>query len=608
MRGLCGWFSSSPGNDGDLTLRQMLAAAQPPAPDALSKTLPTAGLAVFGSVARPALHESEGFVLAVAGHPRLRGDGRRSADLAELAAVLRSRGKEALRDIGGDFALAAWDASKQRGLIAIDRIGVHQLVYARTDGGLAFASTLDLLGGHPGVQRTLSAQGIYDFLYYHVCPGPKTIFTGLERVPPGHCIEFGAGVAPQPAPYWRITFTEDPTLRFEDLKQEFMSLLKASVSEASEGVQAGSFLSGGTDSSTVSGMLGRVSNGAARTFSIGFDVPGYDETGYARIAAKYFGTQHHEYYVTPADVVESLPKIAAAYDQPFGNASAIPTYQCARFARENGVVRLLAGDGGDELFGGNERYAKHHLLSLYQHVPAGLRSALIEPLLLSAPLIGSVPPLRKLRSYVEQARPPMPRRYESYNLLQHLGAANVLSADFLASVDPEHPRQLMNEAHAPFAGDSLINQMLGIDLRFILADGDLPKVNHMCNLAGVDVTFPLLDDRIIDFSQRLASDMKLRGTKLRWFFKQALLDFLPPEIITKKKHGFGLPVGPWLLEHKPLMELAVDSIALLRPRGIIRPQFIDELIGSKLREQPAYYGTMVWLLMMLGLWLESRKL
>jgi asparagine synthase (glutamine-hydrolysing) len=547
-------------------------------------------------------------MLAVVGHPRLRDDGGRSADPSALLRTLQARGKDALADIGGDFALAAWDGQRRRGLMAVDRIGVHQLVYGRANGALAFASSLDMVGGYPGVRRDLSAQGLFDYLFYHVSPGPRTIFTDLCRVPPGHCIEFGAGAAGEPRAYWSMQFNEQPGQPQDALKQEFVSLMQGAVQDAAGGDASGAFLSGGTDSSTVSGMLARAGKGPARTFSIGFDVAGYDEMEYARIAARHFGCEHHEYYVTPQDVVDAVPKIAASYDQPFGNASAVPTYYCAKLAREHGVTRLLAGDGGDELFGGNERYAKHHLLGLYQRVPEALKRFLIEPMALSMPGTERIAPLRKLRSYVEQARPPMPQRYASYNLLMYLGQANVFTPEFLASVDPEHPQKLLAEAHAPYAGASLINQMLGIDLRFILADGDLPKVTHMCELAGVDVAFPMLDERVIEFSQRLAADLKLRGTTLRWFFKQALSDFLPPAVITKQKHGFGLPVGEWLIGHKPLFDLAADSIGTLRQRGIVQPRFIDELLATRLREHPAYFGTMVWVLMMLGLWLESRKL
>ena len=148
--------------------------------------------------------------------------------------------------------------------------------------------------------------------------------------------------------------------------------------------------------------------------------------------------------------------------------------------------------------------------------------------------------------------------------------------------------------------------MLGIDLRFTLADSDLPKVTRMCELAGVDVAFPMLDERVVEFSALLAPDMKLRGTKLRWFFKEALRDFLPPEVLSKEKHGFGLPVGAWLVGHKPLLDLATESIRSLARHDIVQPRFVDELLGSRLQEHPGYFGNMVWVLMMLGLWLDSR--
>lgn len=607
MRGLCGWFSTQNQTAGEQALLGMLAAGAVPQASAERHVLPSAGVAVFGGMARPQLVKLDGFILAIAGHARLKRDAARSSDLTDIARAIQAGGRKALAELGGDFVIVAWDQSRQCGLIAVDRIGVHSLSYTRLGDTLAFATTLDQLCGHPGVKRQLAPQAIFDYLYYHACPGPQTVFTGMLRVPAGHCVEFGPGAASEPQAYWTIEFNEDHSRNTEELKGEFMSLVEAAVREAAEGAQVGSFLSGGTDSSTVSGMLGRVSGAPARTFSIGFDVPGFDETEYARIAAKHFATKHHEYYVKPGDVVAALPEIAAAYDQPFGNASAVPAYLCAKFAREQGVQRLLAGDGGDELFGGNERYAKQHLLGLYQRVPAALRHAILEPLLAS-PGIGKLPPLRKLRSYVEQARPPMPQRYETYNLLQHLGVANVLTPEFLQRIDPDHPAQLLAQTHAPYANASLINQMLAIDLRFVMTDGDLPKVMQTCNLAGIDVAFPLLDDRIIEFSQRLPADLKLRGTQLRWFFKQALVGFLPAQIITKKKHGFGLPVGQWLLGHPPLLDLAADSIKLLAPHGIVRRQFVDELFDKRLREHPGYYGTMVWILMMLGLWLDSRRI
>jgi asparagine synthase (glutamine-hydrolysing) len=212
--------------------------------------------------------------------------------------------------------------------------------------------------------------------------------------------------------YWQITYRENEPARLADLEREFRERLDAGVRRAADGVVAGCFLSGGTDSSTVAGLLGPATGGPARTYSIGFDAPGYDEMGYARVAARHFGTEHHEYYVTADDVEELLPRIAEAYGQPFGNESVVPAYFCAKAAQADGVERMLAGDGGDELFAGNVRYAKQELFERYGRIPSWLRRALVEPLFLGLPGGDRLPPLRKVRNYIRQARVPMPRRAE----------------------------------------------------------------------------------------------------------------------------------------------------------------------------------------------------
>lgn len=609
MNGFCGWFTTRERRDGEMCLSGMLDRART-APDARERRAgERTGVAVYGrSGRRPLLVAADGCWLALAGHPRRGGSGTAQNTVQAVLCDLRESGAAALARIGGDFALAFWDERRQAGLLAIDRIGVHRLFHHVAAGQIVFGSTLDLVTGFPGVARDLSPQALFDYVYYHVTPGPDTIYRGIERLLPGHVVEFDAHGARAPAPYWQMQFSEDGRADSPALRREVSALMQQAVADLAEPRATGTFLSGGIDSSTVTGMFARLRDGAVPAFSIGFDAKGYDEMEYARLAARHFGCEHREYYVTPEDVVAAVPLIAASYDQPFGNASAVPTYYCAKLAREHGIERLLAGDGGDELFGGNERYAKYQLLGLYRRVPSLLRSAVIEPLLLSVPGTGRVPLVKKLRSYVQQARPPMPERYTSYNLLMHLGVGQVFMPEFLETVDLQRPARLLADAHAPYADASLINQMLGIDLRFILADGDLPKVTHMCELAGIDVAFPMLDERLIEFSRHLGSDLKLRGTALRWFFKQAMSDLLPHEVITKTKHGFGLPVGDWLVSHAPLFELAADSIGPLRRRGIIQPRLIDELLGSKMREHPAYYGTMLWVLMMLGLWLESRQL
>ncbi|MGQ0652121.1 MAG: asparagine synthetase B family protein [Betaproteobacteria bacterium] len=566
-------------------------------------------LAMNGSAASVSVCSEDALAAGVFGHARFK-DKQLAALCAQrgaahaLAEAWRRHGVDAFAQLEGTFAVALIDAEAQQAAIAVDRMATRPLCYASDGGAFAFASTLDALRAAPGSEASLDPQAIYDYLYFHVVPGPRTIYRNRHKLEAGHYLLWRDGRA-EAVPYWQPRFDERRRDRFAELKADFLAAIRESVRDAVAGRPAGTFLSGGTDSSTLAGMLCEVTGKPARTFSLGFEAEGYDEMEYARIAARHFGTEHHEYYVTPQDVVEAIPAIATAHDQPFGNASAVPTYFCARLAKQHGVELLLGGDGGDELFGGNARYVHQYLLSLYSDLPATLRKGLIEPfafLLPEAGLIG------KGQRYIRYASTPMPQRYDNYNLLERLGARNVFTDDFLATVDPDSPRREMGTVYARSEGYALINRMLALDFKYTLADNDLPKVVRSCELADTDVRFPMLDDRVLDFSLGLEPDLKLRGTRLRYFFKEALRGFLPEQIITKTKHGFGLPVGPWLRSHPGLKALAADGLAALKNRGIIRPAFIDDLSSARMQEHAAYYGNMVWNLVMLEVWLSQRPL
>jgi asparagine synthase (glutamine-hydrolysing) len=326
---------------------------------------------------------------------------------------------------------------------------------------------------------------------------------------------------------------------------------------------------------------------------------------YARLAARHFKTEHHEYYVTPADLVRSITDVAASFDQPFGNSSALPSYYCAKMARDDGVSKILAGDGGDELFGGNKRYAKQKVFGFYEHVPHLLKGSLMEPLL--ATQAGRAFALtRKVASYVEQARVPMPDRLQMYNLITRLGVSEVLTPQLLAQIDTGSPLSLERKVWHNARNCSHLNKELAFDWRFTLAESDLPKVLGATGLAGLAVGFPMLDERLLAFSLKLPSDYKLRGQKLRWFFKEALRGFLPDQILTKKKQGFGLPFGVWANTDPALKALATDSLHSLARRAVVRVEFIQTLLTQRLPEHPGYYGEMVWILMMLEQWLAAK--
>lgn len=570
-----------------------------------------AALSITAKTSHAHLYEKEGLLVGIWGRIKSRDAHFQAAiDAKGMAAALadhwRQKSRQSFTGLAGEFICCIVDSHTSEVALAIDPLGTRVLYYQSLSDGLLFSTSADALLAHPRANSEIDPQGLFNYLYFHMIPGPDTIYSAQKRLLPGEYLLYRNG-SMETCRYTQAEFHEDNKRPFPELQQEFLSLLRKSVSEAIQGQKAGAFLSGGTDSSTLAGILTEVTGEPAKTYSIGFEATGYDEMYYARIAARHFSTNHHEYYVTPDDVVKTIPLIASVFDQPFGNASALPAYYCARMAKNDGLDLLLGGDGGDELFGGNARYAKQYIFSLYGNIPALLRNYLLSPLILSLPPDTGPKLLRKARSYIAQASIPMPYRMETYNLLMHYGPETIFSSELLEKMDSAQPSRMIEQTYQAASGaHSLINRMLAFDWKFTLADNDFPKVVQSCHLAGMEVAFPFANDEMLAFSLALAPEQKLKRTQLRYFFKQALRGFLPDEIITKQKQGFGLPFGVWLQTHKPLRDIAADSLNDLKSRHIIRNDFIDKLLDQHLHEHAGYHGTMVWLLLMLEHWFKQH--
>ncbi len=543
--------------------------------------------------------------MITSGHPRFNDSDlaaiqSASGDLAAWKEAFRRFGVDAPTRVAGDFAVAL-RVDDRRFFLAVDRFAVRTLCFRVDSERLQVAERADAAAS---VSASLDPQALFSYLYFHAIPAPQTVFKDVFRVPAGHFAMLDNGRL-RVAPWWVPRFVENQNVPIEELKRRFLSLVRRGVERQIGTGTAGCFLSGGTDSSTVAGMVTSVTGLPAQTFSIGFDAKGYDEMEYARIAARHFKTDHHEYYVTPDDLIAGIPAVATSFDQPFGNSSVVPAYYCAKVAREAGLDLILGGDGGDELFGGNTRYAKQRVFGIYQHLPHFLRKGLGGSRILHSKAAGRTSIGRKAASYLEQAQVPMPDRLQMYNLIFRLGLKEVLTPEFLMNVDTEEPLRQQREVYAASNAGALINKMLFFDWRYTLADNDLPKVVGATRLAGIPVGFPFLDDELVDFSLVLAPELKLKGLQLRWFFKEALRGFLPDQILAKKKHGFGLPFGVWVNTHGALKSMAFDRIRSLGQRGIVRTDFIGRLISEYLPAHPGYYGEMVWILMMLEQWMES---
>lgn len=609
MSAILGWIDANAAGGDAATLATMAAAHRGGGRVARTVTTPGAAMAVLDGLVGADCHQSGSLLVAVLGEvrfetPELAQHARERGLAAAVARAYDAFGLDCLARMHGALAVAIFDGTRRRGLIAIDRMAIRSLAYARAAGGLVFGTSAAAVAAHPQVGRRLDRQGIYNYLYCENVPAPGTIFEGVAKLMPGQCAVVDDG-AVRVDYYWRLQYCDRSDEREEALRGEFRGLLRECVGRAAAGGDAGAFLSGGTDSTTVTGTLTELRGGPADTYSIGFEAEGYDEMAYARIASRRFGSRAHEYYVTPRDVADAIDPIAGAYDEPFGNASAVPTYYCAKLARDDGRELLLAGDGGDEIFGGNARYAKQKVFEAYWRLPALLRTGFLEPALAGSSWMDHISPLRKARSYVQQARIPLPDRLETYNFLEREPVADIFEPEFLAAIDPQQPREIAREVFRRTTSASPVNRMMHLDLKETLADNDLRKVNGMCELAGIRVRFPLLDDDLVAFSGRLTPEQKVKGLRLRQFFKESLKDFLPPETISKSKHGFGLPFGLWMERDAALHEVAMASLRAFKQRGVLRERYVDRLLALHGAGHAGYYGVMIWIVMMLERWLQS---
>jgi len=561
------------------------------------------------AVRKGALHASiDGILTGISGSYywrdlELADHAKRHGPNSTLSVAYAKYAEKLLDHIAGRFSLVIWDNKKRRGLAATDRFG-QNTVYWRTDKKtVSIATSADDALSLSQLAPTISNQAIYNYLFFHMVPSPGTIYEGVYKLPAAHALRLGSGGA-TPFCYWQPTFSEGPGYNESVKGEEMLHLLQSAVAQLDTGETTGAFLSGGLDSSTISGLLSKAQGNPTQTFSIGFDAQGYDEMAYARTASKHFNTNANEYYVSPEDVLEILPEVAANYDEPFGNASAIPAYFCAKLAHDAGMQRLLAGDGGDELFAGNERYAKQTIFEAYRFLPMSIRRYLLEPLSRHLPHKG-LP--GKLSSYVQQAQIPLPDRLHTYNFLTRFSVEELFDKSFVRLLDMDQPFALERSIYDSLPDASRLNRMLYLDWHHTLADNDLRKVNRMCQLAGIEVEYPMLDDLVVELSVRVPSRQKMRFNKLRHFYKHAVRDFLPNEIINKSKHGFGLPFGVWMSNHAGLQELGQENLMRFREREILNPAFLDRLLDLHNESHPGYYGVFIWIIIMLELWLDQHS-
>jgi len=525
-----------------------------------------------------------------------------------LWTLYKAFGDDFVDKLRGAFAFALWDGECDKLLVITDCYGIRPVVFTQQGGDFFAASRIRQLElVRP--KKEINPEGIYHYLFFQAICSPVSIYKGIHKLEPGKGLQFKHGRLSEFTWYdihYRPVKSRSEANWCKIISQEVEKAVSHFVPDT-DVKKTGCFLSGGTDSSTIAGHYTRLAGEPGKTFSIGFDDPEYNELDFARIAVEHFGTEQHEYLVTPEDVlslIEELPKI---YDEPFGNASVVAAYFCAMLARDNGVETMLGGDGGDEIFGGNERYASNLVFQRYAELPDFFRKRIFEPLLQIMPSRGL---FYKAKRYIRRANISNPRRFYSYNLLAETDNAEIFQPEFLAQVDTDcfiqRAERLYNQA-AP-ADDT--DRLLYLDMKSTITDNDLRKVTQMVEAAGIQVRYPLLDRDLVEFSCSIPPRLKVKSGRNRYIFKEAMLGFLPDETINKTKHGMGLPIAKWLKEDSNLNALLDEVLFNGKPEiyRFVKPGYLHKLRKIFLTEDTPYYGDSLWVFLMLELWLKHHLL
>ena len=504
--------------------------------------------------------------------------------------------------LSGHFSLVLFDKLKNILILAVDKYGVGAINFGKIGNLINFSNSLKLFNSN---KLEIDPQAIFYYLDFHVIPQPYSIYKEIKKLQPGEMVLFTQH-GYESRRYNQLDYQE-----ISGSEQKLLAELKATQENAIRDVcsglelkHTGAFLSGGIDSSSVVGALTNYAGAGVNTFSIGFEEEQYNELPYSRIAVNHFQAIPHEYIVNPKDVFEVIEKIVAEFGEPFGNSSALPTYFCAKLAKENSIQTLFAGDGGDELFGGNERYLKDRIFNMYSGVPR-----IIRRLLLERPLdfINHKTKLsNKIRNFITRANLKNPERFFTDDSFGSKYLSKLYEQEFLNKIDINGSLHYLQEIYNEANAESELNKLLYIDMRLAIAGNDLYKVRTMCNSVGVEARFPMLHPSVVDYSLALPTKMKLKMFKKRYLYRKYLEGFVPDEIINKKKHGFGLPISVWLRENDEVQTYFKDNLLSDNSKlaGIVRRDFIEDLL---IEHQKGLWNnaSYLWVLLILELWLRA---
>ena len=503
---------------------------------------------------------------------------RSCSDIEVLVHAYEEWGVRFLPKLRGMFALALWDGRSKKLIAARDRAGEKPLYWTETPRGLLLASEVKALLVRQDVSRELDLVALDQFLTYEYVIAPRTMLSGVHKLPPAHYLEYQHGTVATHR-YWDAADVERRDWSDGEAAEALRAALRNAVaSQLMADVPLGAFLSGGIDSSTLVALMSDVSPEPVRSFSIGFADGTYNELPYAREIAARFGTKHREQVVTP-DLGDLFERLVIHLDEPFADVSLFPTFAVSQLAREE-VKVVLSGDGGDELFGGYDTYEAQALATRLGWVGDALMPAL-------AGVAAALPPSEKKKGLVNKVKrfsagaAAAPGDLEHYRWMVYLGPqakSRLYSGAFKAALGSADVYAPVRDAMRRFGQDDPLNRQLYADLSLYLADDILVKVDRMSMATSLETRAPFLDGDVMELAFSMPGHLKIRNGERKWVLKQAMRGVLPESILSRRKEGFSIPMKNWLRrELEPLMRelLAPSRIA---GRGLLDATDVNRMV------------------------------
>ena len=516
-----------------------------------------------------------------------------SSDTETIVHAYEQWGEQAFSRLRGMFGIALWDAPARTLLLARDRAGQKPVHYVERGERLYFASEIKSLLAAGAVDARINLRALDHYLAFLYTPRDESIFEGVRKLPPGHYLRWRDGRT-EVTRYWQIAEREPFAGTERDAIVELDRVLQDAVrSHLVSDVPLGAFLSGGVDSSAVVGMMARASSRPVQTFSVGFDEPEFDELDHARVVARHFGTDHHEFVVRP-DGLAILDDLVSHFDEPFADSSAIPTWYVSEIARRH-VTVVLSGDGGDELFGGYDRYLAHPRVAAFDRLPVpGLRrtAALVWP---------HLPHGMRGKNFLRHVARDTAGRYLDSIALFHADERAALLTTDARSALAEDSESTLARHFDRFCGLPHESRMMRFDFETYLPEDVLTKVDRMSMAHSIESRVPLLDNLVIDFAATLPARFKIRDGRRKHVFKETLRPLLPPGILERRKQGFGVPIGVWFRGGLTGLFSDVLESPRARQRGYFEPSFVSRLLREHLAGQRDH-ALRLWQLLVFELW------